>query len=280
MDDTGHQPAKVASTPLLRRMAEVMLAPITLRRRLPADAGGGRIVVNAKAGGLRYLLRPSDRLDPNLLGIARMLVKAGSSVWDIGANVGLFARAAAFHAGPEGAVLAIEADFDVVGLLNRTRLIHERDHAAITVLPVAASDSCGVVRFDIAKRARSTNAIHGFGSTQTGGVMETRTLPSVTLDSLLTHFPAPDVLKIDVEGAELGVLHGAGEVIGKVRPFIYCEVQGDTRDDVARQLRAEQYRVLDGDRRDKNGLPLALDGETCNVLAIPVEKWEKVLTKA
>ena len=94
----------------------------------------------------------------------------------------------------------------------------------MTALPVAISDSVGFVSFSIAKRARAANSIQGYGSTQTGGVSETRTLPCVTLDSLLKHFPTPDVLKIDVEGAELGVLQGGSQLIDNVRPVIYCEL--------------------------------------------------------
>lgn len=280
MDDQQHKASAVADTHLLRRFAEVLLGPITFRRRLPAHSGGGRIVVNGKVGGLKYAFRASSRWDPKLLDIARMLVETNASVWDVGANVGLFASAAAFHSGRDGAVLAIEADFDAVALLNQTRKLHEPGHAPITILPVAVSDRCGVVKFDIAKRARAANAIQGFGSTQTGGVMETRTLPCATLDSLLAHFRAPDVLKIDVEGAELGVLRGAGHVIGSVRPFIYCEVQGSTRNEAVALLTDNGYRVMDGDRFDGNGIPLDANGDTSNLLAIPSEKMAKALPKA
>ena len=280
MDEQHQGASAVADTPLLRRFAEVLLGPITLHRRLPKHAGGGRIVVNGKVGGLKYIFRPSSRWDPKLLDIAHMLVRTNASVWDVGANVGLFASAAAFHAGREGAVLAIEADFDAVALLNQTRKLHEPDHAPVTILPVAVSNSCGVVKFDIARRARATNAIQGFGSTQTGGVMETRTLPCATLDSLLAYFRAPDVLKIDVEGAELGVLRGASQVLGSVRPFIYCEVQGNTRDEAVALLTANGYRVMDGDQFDGDGVSLAVSDEASNLLAIPSEKMAKVFPKA
>jgi Methyltransferase FkbM domain len=45
----------------------------------------------------------------------------------------------------------------------------------------------------------------------------------MTLDSLLDHFAAPQVLKIDVEGMELSVLAGAEKVL-EAGPTIFCEV--------------------------------------------------------
>lgn len=279
MDEHNQGAGVFAHISLVQRFAEGLLGPITLHRRLPEGSGGTRIVVNGRVDGLKYAFKSSSRWDPNLLKIAHTLVQANACVWDIGANVGLFSSAAAFHAGRDGFVLAVEADFDAVAMLNQTRKLQHPDHAPITVFSAAVSDSCGVVTFNIAKRARAANSIKGFGSTQTGGVMETSILPCVTLDSLLTNFSAPDVLKIDVEGAELGVLRGGSEVLGAARPFIYCEVRDDTRDKVASLLTSTGYRVMDGGRRDEDGSPLAASSDTRNLLAIPFEKLAQVLLK-
>ncbi|WP_240125144.1 FkbM family methyltransferase [Thermomonas alba] len=256
-------------TARLRRLAEIVFGPLVVLRRLPATSGGGRILVSGRVGGLKYLLKSAPRWDMPLLNVARALVKPGHVVWDIGANVGLFARAAAFHAGVDGFVLAVEADADVVRLLRKTAAMTEPGHARIDVLPVAVSDACGVVRFDIATRARAANAIHGFGSTQTGGVQETRLLPSLTLDALLDHFPAPGVLKIDVEGAELGVLAGARCLLTACRPMVYCEVQDYTRRQAVQLLEDGGYTVFDGDRFAVQGALLPVNDRTSNVIALP-----------
>jgi FkbM family methyltransferase len=155
------------SVGVVRRFAEVVLGPLTIKRRLPLAAGSGLLVASARVGGLKYLLKRSADWDPELLNIASLLVKEGDSVWDVGTNVGLFSKAAAFHAGAAGSVLSIEADGDAVSLLNRTCRLRSPGHAEMTVLPVAVSDSVGFVRFAIAKRARASNSIEGFGSSQT-----------------------------------------------------------------------------------------------------------------
>lgn len=255
----------------LRRAAEILLGPICLRRRLPAVVGGGTIVANARVGGLKYLFKPAESWDPELLDICRLLVHEGDVVWDVGANVGLFSISAAAKAGPEGQVFAIEADIDAVSLLNATNRLHSVDHANVTVVPVAISSANGFVKFSIAQRARAANAIQGYGSTQMGGVKEVRVLPCFSLDTLLIHFPEPKVLKIDVEGAELEVLKGATRILSEIRPRIYCEVASNTRDEVTAILKSHNYRLWDGavfDGSFSNESSLAAN----NTVAIPQEK--------
>lgn len=260
----------------IRRLAELWLGPTVVRRRLPPEAGGGCLFASGKVGGLKYLLKPATRWDPELLGIARLLVRRGQIIWDVGANVGLFSSAAAFHAGPQGGVIAMEADLDAAVLLNRTARCQPPTHAAITVLPLAISDSIGFVRFSIANRARAANSIEGYGSTQTGGVAETRVLPSFALDNVLDHFPPPDVLKIDVEGAELRVLAGAERLLSQARPVLYCEVSSATRSEVTVLLEKFSYKLWDGSRFD-GSLSGASDVATENAVAIPQEKVAQVL---
>lgn len=267
------------SASAVRRLAEMMLGPMVIRRHLPIGVGGGVIVVSGKVGGLKYLLKSAGKWDPELLAIAALLVMKGQSVWDVGANVGLFSKAAAFHAGAAGSVLSIEADADAVALLNRSCRYRLPCHADITVLPVAISDSDGFVQFAIANRARAANSIKGFGTTQTGGVREVRTLPCTTLDSLIEHFPAPDVLKIDVEGAELQVLHGGEKVLTRWRPVIYCEVSARTRPGVATLLERCRFQLWDGCGFDGSLNSPGVSQTTGNVVAIPEEKTDAFVSK-
>lgn len=269
MQNTGPARTQVKVSGFPRRLAEAILGPLVVQRRLPPTSGAGRVMVSGRVGGLKFLLKPASRWDMPLLNVARALVKPGDVVWDIGANVGLFSRASSFHAGEKGYVLAVEADADAARLLLRTTAMMEVGHAEVSVLPVAIAGTCGVVKFDIAKRARAANAIHGFGSTQTGGVRESRLLPCLSLDSLLPHFPAPDVLKIDVEGAEVEVIAGGKHLLREYRPLIYCEVQNYTRSQVVQALVGHGYAVFDGDHHGAHGELLAVGDCTSNVVAFP-----------
>ena len=230
----------------IRRFAELVCGRIEFTRRLPSTSGSGLIRVSTRVGGLKYLFKTASHWDEELLSMAKLLVAPNEHVWDVGANVGLFSMAAAFHAGEGGSILSIEADIDAIALLHSTASNHWANHARISVLPVAISDDNGVVVFAIAQRARAANAIHGYGSSQMGGVSSVRAVPCMTLDRLLAFYPAPDVLKIDVEGAETLVLRGAREVLHQYRPKIYCEVNCNTAPVVCAWLKELGYAVWDG----------------------------------
>lgn len=263
---------------MLRRAAEIVLGPLILRRRLPAVSGEGVIFVSGRVGGLRYLFKPSSRWDPPLLEAARLLVEPGAVVWDIGSNVGLFAMAAAFHAGPNGQVIAVEADNDAVALLSRTCRRHSQAYAPVSVVPVAVGGTPGFVRFAVAKRARAANSIEGFGSTQTGGTKETRRLPCTTLDAMLDAFPPPNVLKVDVEGAELAVLTGGARLLREVRPVMHCEVASENSAEVSRLLRRMDYTLWDAAALASRNV-VEVDDAVWNTIAVPAERKAQFLAR-
>lgn len=240
---------------LARPALERMTHRLAVRRRLPAPFNAARMYVSSE-GGLRYLRRRLGGIDPTLLGLVAEIVRPGNVVWDIGANLGLFSFSAAVAAGPSGHVLAIEPDALLVGLLRRSAAANRRQ-ASVEVLPVAVADDLGVARFHIAKRNRSTNHLDGFGSTQTGGIRATELVPTVTLDWLAARFPIPDIVKIDVEGAEYKVLSG-GECVLRACPTIICEVSGCNAENVGNLLAAHGYTLYDGEQSAAQRIPVAV----------------------
>jgi FkbM family methyltransferase len=196
-------------------------------------------------GGLGYLRLSLEKVDPQLLKMAGELVAPGDVVWDVGASVGLFTFAAAARAGPTGNLYAIEPDTWLVDLLRRSARLEQAKRAPVDILPAAISDAVGVARFHIANRARAANHLESCGSTQTGGVRETQWVITVTLDWMLEQFPAPNTLKIDVEGAEDRVLRGASKLLSGVRPRILCEVYQENANEVSRILHSFGYTLFD-----------------------------------
>jgi len=247
----------------LRAALEQMSHRIVIRRRLPAPFAAARIYTSPE-GGLRYLRLHMDRVDPVLIRLATETVRPGNTVWDIGANIGLFSFAAAVAAGSGGYVLSVEPDTILVRLLRRSAAAG-RHHAPVEVFPAAVADKCGVARFCIARRNRSTSHLAGFGTTQTGGIRATELVPTVSLDSLADHFPPPDVIKIDVEGAEVQVLMGATAVLS-AHPRIICEVAGKNAVAVRDLLGESGYTFYDGELPISQQLPVREAGP--NTLAI------------
>ena len=105
------------------------------------------------------------------------------------------------------------------------------------------------------------------GSTQAGGVRGVRKVVTVTLDWLLDWFPAPDVIKLDVEGAELDCLQGAARILARRRTTLLCEVGAGSAAPVGRLLAAAGYTLYDANLAPVERQPLA--EPAWNTLAVP-----------
>ncbi|HET9210252.1 MAG TPA: FkbM family methyltransferase [Thermoanaerobaculia bacterium] len=251
---------------MIRSLLERLSRGLVLRRRLPAEHGGHVLHVSPDAS-MRLWRRDLGTADPFLLRMAAGLVRPGMAVWDVGANVGLFAFAASFAAGPSGHVLAVEADGWLAELLRRSAQTTPTTYARVEVLAAAVADAPGTAELCIARRGRAGNHLRGVpGSTQTGGTREVQRVPVVTLDGLLDSRPAPQVVKIDTEGAELLCLRGAARLLREVRPVLFCEVVSDNAQAVGGLLHGHGYTLFDA-AAYPGGPPLARP--VWNTIALP-----------
>jgi FkbM family methyltransferase len=191
-----------------------------------------------------------SKVDPFLLSMVQELVRPKMTVWDIGANVGLFSFAAAALGAQ---VLAIEPDTWLASLMHRSTVLNK---LPVTVLAAAASDREGISCLYLSDDGRSSNSLCAKGTAQT--------VLAITLDSLLDHFAAPGVLRIDVEGMEYAVLSGAGKVL-EARPRIFCEVTNH-HDAIANLLKDANYRFYAARAKDRQ--PLSRPSR--DTIAIPV----------
>ncbi|WLD10455.1 FkbM family methyltransferase [Planctellipticum variicoloris] len=232
---------------MLRKFAELINREVVIRRTLPQRVGGGAIFVSPDSA-LSYWKRDLETTFSSLFDWVEAAVSEGDVVWDIGANVGAFAFAAAGKAGQTGRVLAVEPDVFLVGLLQRTARLELPLRAPVEVLPLATGAEIDVARFCIAERGRSSNHLKSSaGGAETGGVRFESLVPMVTLDWLAQRFPAPNVLKIDVEGAEVDVLRGGLELLKTASPTVVCEVFADHIEAVTQLLKSCGYHFFDAD---------------------------------
>jgi FkbM family methyltransferase len=252
----------------LAKLCRPLFERIVFTRRLPADLGGARIHVTPRSDA-RVLSRSIAEMDPELLAAARLLVRPGARVWDIGSNLGIFSMAAAHLAGRGGSVLAVDADAAHVELLRRT--VRRAGHPQMTLLHCAIAAELGVARLNIVGRGKAKNFLEAAESAGAfDGVVEQHTVVTVTLDWLAAHFPAPDVVKIDIEGAELMALQGAGSLLRGARPAIYVEVHPHNAGAASTILRESGYSLFG---IQPGGTAIEPIGDCAfNTLALPAER--------
>lgn len=144
------------------------------------------------------------------------MLHPGEAMFDVGANVGYYTLLASHKVGPSGCVVAFEPFPANVRLIKRhLRLNRVRN---VSVHQVAVSDREGRARF-------APNASNAMGKLSDAGSID---VAMVSLDSVVTtaSLPDPTLLKIDVEGAELGVLRGAAKLLDRARPSILLATHG------------------------------------------------------
>ncbi len=213
------------------------------RRRLPAGFGRRALWVSPDAR-LRYLRWGDQAFDQELLAFARDWIVPGTKILDVGANVGEFAVSAAHRAGPQGRVLAVEADPFLVSLVQHSADVPRNADLNIDVMCAAVAEGAGIQRFNIAARGRAANALAEVGSTQMGGVRRALFAPTVDIDSIAEVWGAPDFIKIDVEGAEIRVLKGATRTLEQQRPTVIFEANLD-KSALMNVFRQAGYSVFD-----------------------------------
>jgi FkbM family methyltransferase len=251
---------------VLRTIAERLSRGRSFRYRLPQSYGGCRLYLTPEAGLRYWLPRRALRMDESLLDNARESVRPGSVVWDVGANMGLFTFAASGLAGSAGRVYAFEPDAVMARLLRRSARLNPGS-APVEVVPCAVSETNTLARFNIAARSRTSNFLEGFGMSQTGGVREMETALTVSLDWLADQLPPPDVLKIDVEGAELFVLRGGARLLKARRPVLIFEMKGSNWQEISCILHDLGYVLYNSDLPRGERRPLT--EPRFNILALP-----------
>lgn len=144
-------------------------------------------------------------------------------VVDVGANVGFHTVVAARAVSPRGHVYAVEPVPWTVAVLQANVWRHGCGDV-VTVLPVAAGAAADEMELAIPAEGRSGTELAPLGS----GGARVRLEP---LDELVPA-GAVDLLKIDVEGAELGVLAGAERLLEE-SPRLVVVVEFRPREPVA-----------------------------------------------
>ena len=131
-------------------------------------------------------------------------IRDGDVVWDVGAHVGMYAIFAAGRVGATGQVYAFEPEQQTFERLQRNRTLNSADN--LTALRLALSDAPGHTEIFIpVDNAARVGTLIRPERASGGQQVELAVGDTLVGDGRAA---APNVLKIDVEGAEASVLRG------------------------------------------------------------------------
>jgi FkbM family methyltransferase len=152
---------------------------------------------------------PVDRL--------KDFVPPGSTVVDVGANVGFFTLKFARWVGQQGLVIAIEPDLENLETLT-AKIAAAGIEDQVRLHQAAAMEQAG-------SACLQRNELHP-GDHRITFAAQGILVPAVTIDDLAAEAGARSVslVKIDVQGAEILVLKGANRTLKQMRPALFVEV--------------------------------------------------------
>lgn len=148
-------------------------------------------------------------------------LREGDVVLDIGANVGWFSLVAAKYIGANGKVHAFEPRPDTGRALART-IADNRLGDVVRFWPYALTDRAGTVEIEWAPNSDNPGGTHLAGKSRLSGAAHA-TVQAAPLDELLPDI-APDVVKMDIEGAEPLAVRGMVKALSRNLPPILSEL--------------------------------------------------------
>lgn len=170
-------------------------------------------IVTHDYGDVRLTVQISDPLSagwydrdwpslPELQALQKSRLRRGALVFDFGAHQGIVAAMLAHSTGPEGKVVAVEASPHNHAVALRNMELNGCTH--VEVVHAAVTAEAGWVSFSSGLNGQLDNSSGSFGR---------QAVRAVTIDDVAAEFGIPDVVFLDVEGAECLALRGARRVL-------------------------------------------------------------------
>lgn len=168
---------------------------------------------------------------------------SGATFFDIGANVGFVTILAAKIVGPTGRVVAFEPVPGNVAAIKENLALNEIDWVDVHETAIArSSGSASLIVSSVSAFSRLSSISVPTGARERIDV----TVNSVDEFLMSPAEPTPDLIKIDVEGAELEVIAGMRDTLVEHHPVVLCEVH-DCNAEYAALMRSLGYEVTNLD---------------------------------
>lgn len=166
--------------------------------------------------------------EPNEFAFLNRVLRRGVTFIDVGANEGLYTLFAARRVGASGRVIAVEPSSRERALLEANLARNQMRN--VTVVPHALADAAGTAELKIAGKEHGGHNTLGQFIYESDVEIAREQVLVETLDALAARLGLEriDVVKVDVEGAELKLLSGGRSVLSQQRPIVLIEANEES----------------------------------------------------
>jgi FkbM family methyltransferase len=176
---------------------------------------GAKMAVDTRDSLLAPWLLLDGLWEAHVTGWFHQVLRPGDVLVDVGANVGYFTLLGARLVGERGRVVAVEAHPGLVEVLRRNVVINGV-HDRVTVWHRAAWSEATTVMFHQRAHYSANSSVGSVDEGRLAALGDTEEavqVEAVPVDQLLEGVPHVDLLKVDVEGAEVRAFEGLGRTL-------------------------------------------------------------------
>lgn len=186
---------------------------ITFKKGISRNINGFKIRFTPQWS--RYF--PGDYEKENYAWLKQQL-KTGDQVIDIGAHIGLFSVVCSQLVGKEGKIVCFEPTPGTYKLLQQTLKLNHCENVIPVQAAVSSKEGQATFYISTENEGNNSNSLVGNNTLQK---MEGYDVQLKTIDSIVAEYViSPNLIKIDVEGAELDTLKGGLNTFSTLKPNI------------------------------------------------------------
>lgn len=187
-------------------------------------------IIRGPLKGLSFLVSENSgwspilgRWEPESQELFQKVIRNGFVVYDLGANNGIHSLLFSRLSGSGGKVYSFEPlKSNCIEIAQNAKL----NNANITIVNAAVGEKSGETTFHLGLHDKQGSLV-GIG-VESG---QTINVEVITLDGFISNGnPAPDFIKIDIEGAESLALAGFEKLFDSVQPILFIELHTPEQD--------------------------------------------------
>lgn len=230
---------------------------------------------------LSLTLFAGGSFEPNEFALLDRLLRPGMVFLDGGANEGAYTVFAAARVGPAGRVVAVEPSAREIERLQGNIALNRLRN--VDIVEAALAECSGSAPLLVAEKLHAGQNTLGAFAYDAVKSVGTQDVAIEALEDIVSRYGLSrlDILKLDLEGAEIRALSGATRVLAEMRPLVLTEVseaalahQGGSARALFELLEAAGYVLLTFD--DETGKPTPLRSTNRppseNIVAVHTER--------